>query len=224
MTDLSGDAYIKGNFAHRPDIVEAFLALPFPILKADFLRYLLLFNEGGVYSDLDVSCEDIPIRDWIPAEYKRNASVVVGWEFDVGWGDSFTREFATWTLMAKPGSPHIAMVVDDILEGLHEKTKEYNITIAEMTWTMVGDVVGLTGPRRMTRSILKSLEETLGDDFDEGSIVALSQPKLVGDVLILPGYSFALSSNHYKPEDTQGPAFVTHHFDGSWKNDHGGEM
>jgi hypothetical protein len=42
-------------------------------------------------------------------------------------------------------------------------------------------------------------------------------------VLVLPGYSFALSSNHYNPEDTQGPALVTHHFDGSWKNDHGGE-
>jgi alpha 1,6-mannosyltransferase len=224
MTDALGDTYVKEKFAHRPDIVDAFLALPFPILKADFLRYLLLFNEGGIYSDLDVSCEDTPIRDWIPEQYKKDANVVVGWEFDVGWGDHFTREFATWTIMARPGSPHIAMVLDDILEGLREKTIEHNVTIADMTWTMIGDVVDLTGPRRMTRGILKSLKATLGDKFDEGSIAALYEPKLVGDVLILPGYSFALSSNHYKPEDTLGPALVTHHFEGSWKNEHGGEM
>ncbi|CZR58328.1 related to alpha-1,6-mannosyltransferase [Phialocephala subalpina] len=223
LTDLSGDAYVKEKFAHRPDIVEAFLALQFPILKADFLRYLLLFNEGGIYSDLDVSCEDTPIRDWIPAQYKEDASVIVGWEFDVGWGDSFVRQFATWTIMARPRSPHILMVLDDILEALREKTEEHNVTIANMTWTMVGDVVDFTGPRRMTRSILKSLKATLGGKFDERSIAALYEPKLVGDVLILPGYSFALSSNHYKPEDKQGPALVTHHFDGSWKNDHGGE-
>lgn len=223
MTDLSADAYVKEKFTHRPDIVEAFLALPFPILKADFLRYLLLFKEGGVYSDLDVSCNDTPIRDWTPAQYKKDVNLVVGWEFDVGWGDNIVREFATWTIMARPGSPHLSMVLDDILEGLREKTKEYNVTIADLTWSMVGDVVDLTGPRRMTRSILKSLKATLRDEFDEKSIATLFEPKLVGDVLILPGYAFARSSNHYKPEDTQGPALVTHHFDGSWKNDHGGQ-
>lgn len=223
ITDLSGDAYVQKTFAHRPDIVDAFLALPFPILKADFLRYMLLFNEGGVYFDLDVSCEGQPIRDWIPEQYRKEASLVVGWEFDVGWGDSFVREFATWTIMAKPRSPHLLMLLDDILEGLREKTEEYNVTVAELTWTMVGDVVDLTGPRRMTRSIYKSLKATLGDDFDQENIAALYEPKLIGDVLVLPGYSFALSSNHYKPEETQSPVLVTHHFDGSWKNDNGGE-
>jgi mannosyltransferase OCH1-like enzyme len=223
MTDLSGDAYVKEKFAHRPDIVEAFLALPFPILKADFLRYMLLFNEGGVYSDLDVSCEDTPIRDWIPVQYKKDASVVVGWEFDFGWGDNLLRQFASWTIMARPGSPHMLMVLDDIVEGLREKEREHNVSIADMTLAMVGDVVDLTGPRRMTRSILKSLKATLGDEFDEGSIAAISESKLVSDVLVLPAYSFALSSNRYTPEDPQGPALVTHHYAGSWKNDHGGE-
>jgi alpha 1,6-mannosyltransferase len=120
-------------------------------------------------------------------------------------GDNFIREFAIWTIMARPGPTHLLLVVDDILEGLREKTKEHNVTIANLTWSMVGDVVDLMGPRRMTRSILKSLKAILGD------------------VLILPGHSFALSSNRYRPEDTQGPALVTHHFDGGWKNDHGGE-
>ena len=224
MTDDSAETYVKEKFGHRPDIIEVFLALPLPILKADLLRYLLLLNEGGIYNDLDVSCEDTPIRDWIPSRYRHNTSVVVGWEFDVGWFDGFVRQLETWTIMARPGSPHMAMVVDDILEDLHAKTREHNVAIAGLTWAMLGDVVDVTGPRRMTRSIMKSLKSTLGDEFDEGSLVALPEPKLVSDVLFMPGYSFALSSNHYKPEDTQGPTLVTHHFKGSWKNAQGGEL
>lgn len=222
MTDLSSDAYVKEKFASRPDIVEAYLALPFPILKADFLRYLLLFADGGIWSDLDVSCEGIPIRDWIPAQYKNHAGLVVGWEFDVGWGNNFVRQFASWTVMAKPRSPHISMVIDDILEGLRNKTEEHKVAVADLTLDMIGDVVDLTGPRRMTTSLIKSLEMTLNETIDIKNISTLYEPRLVGDVLILPGYSFAASSNHY--QGTQGPALVTHHYAGSWKNEHGGEL
>ena len=147
----------------------------------------------------------------------------MGWEFDIGWGDNFVREFATWTMMARPASRHLLMVLDDILEGLHQKTVDYNVSIADLTWTMVGDVVDLTGPRRFTSSVLKSLKSSLGRDFEEKSISAIDEPKLVGDVLILPGYSFSHSSNRYTPEDKQSPVLVTHHGAGSWKNDHGGE-
>lgn len=69
---FSDDAYDKEKFAHRLDVVETFLSPPFHILKADFLRYLFLFNDGGIYSDLDVSCEGTPISDWVPgAIHKR---------------------------------------------------------------------------------------------------------------------------------------------------------
>lgn len=86
---------------------------------------------------------------------------------------------------------------------------------------MVGDVVDITGPRRMTRGIIKSLKSILNDAFDERNITGLVEPVLVGDVLILPGYSFAASSNHYKED--KGPALVTHHYAGSWKHDHSGK-
>jgi alpha 1,6-mannosyltransferase len=95
MTDILGDIYVKETFKSRPEIIETYLALPIPILKADLLRYLLLHTEGGIWSDLDVSCEDVPIHDWIPAQYKKEASLVVGWEFDIGWGDNVVRQFAS---------------------------------------------------------------------------------------------------------------------------------
>lgn len=57
------------------------LSKPISILKADLLRYPLLFAKGGILSDLDVSCEDTPIQDWIPEKYKKNANLILGWEF-----------------------------------------------------------------------------------------------------------------------------------------------
>ena len=223
MTDSSGDLFVQENFAFRPDIVDTYLALPIPILKADFLRYLLLYSRGGVWNDLDVSCEDTPIRDWIPQDLKDNVNLVVGWEFDVGWGENIMRQFATWTVLAKPQSPHLMVVIDDILDAVRQVTEERQISIPHLTTDMISDVVDFTGPRRFTRGVIKSLESSLQKSIDNKEISHLLEPMLVGDVLILPGYSLARSMNTYETNNT-GPAFVTHHYAGSWKNKLGGEV
>ncbi|KAF2799743.1 glycosyltransferase family 32 protein [Melanomma pulvis-pyrius CBS 109.77] len=224
MTDLSADTYVKDSFAHRPEIVETYLGLTIPILKADLLRYLLLFDKGGIWSDLDISCEGPPIDEWVPQKYKSKASLVVGWEFDVGWGGNFVRQFTSWTIMAKPGLSHMSMVIDDIVEGLRNKTVEHKVSLGELTLAMTGDVVDITGPRRLTVSVLKSLELTLNKTIPLADISNLMKPKLVGDLLIMPGYSFALSSNKYgEGKAPPGTPLVTHHYAGTWKNDHGGE-
>ncbi|ELR06628.1 hypothetical protein VC83_00379 [Pseudogymnoascus destructans] len=120
------------------------------------------------------------------------------------------------------GSPHISVIIDDILEGVREKADKYEIAIADLTLDMIGDVCDLTGPRRMTRSIMKSLRLTLDETVDERNISNLYEPKLIGDVLVLPGFSFAASTNHYKEE--QEPALLTHHYASSWRNKHGVEL
>lgn len=45
--------FVKQQYAHRPDIIRVYKAIQTPVLEADFLRYLLLAAEGGVYSDID---------------------------------------------------------------------------------------------------------------------------------------------------------------------------
>ncbi|ORY59153.1 uncharacterized protein BCR38DRAFT_445730 [Pseudomassariella vexata] len=224
MTDDEGDTYVRRTFASRPDIVDSYLGLTIPILKADLLRYLLLYAEGGIWSDLDVSCEGTPIDEWIPVQFKSKTGLVVGWEFDVGWGDNFIRQFNSWTIMAQPGLPHVAMVIDDILQGLRDKMAEHNVTLAELRLSMVGDVVHLTGPIRFTMSVLKSLESTINGTVDIVHFSNLREPKLVGDVLVMPGYAFAASSNKYESNEVLGPPLVTHHYAGTWKNEQGGEL
>lgn len=222
ITDSSADAYVIERFAHRPDIAETYLALTIPILKADLLRYLLLFADGGLWSDLDVSCKGIPIHDWIPEEYKKNASLVVGWEFQTV-NDQEMREFTSWMIMAKPGLRHMSMVINDTMEALHKKAEDNDVPLSDLTMAMVGDIVWLTGPMAMSRSIIKSLGiEKLNINY--GTTPYVFEPQLFDDVLILPGYSFSASLQDYKDDEHPGPTLVTHHFMGSWKNDDGGEV
>lgn len=242
MTDSSADSWVRRTYnASHPELVDIFLGLrglsspagstmqpcadkiwmmPVPIWKADLLRYLLLFAEGGIYCDLDVSCE-APIDGWIPPQYEGKANLVVGWEFDVGWGESIFRQFTTWVIMARPGSPHVWMVVQDILDSFKSTMLENEVSVAGLTLQMGGDVVDATGPRRFTRGILKSMGQAFDTTLQD--IQALKEPKLAGDVLVLPGYAFAASANTYDKEFTVPPPLAKHHYAGTWKNDKGGE-
>lgn len=220
VTDISGDAFVADHFATRPDIVETFLAVHIPIVKADLLRYLILYTHGGIWNDLDVSCE-APISEWIPAQYQANASIVVGLEFDI---DIWVRQFASWTIVAKPQSPHMLTVVEDCIDALHEKSREYNVGIPDLKLNTLGDIVDFSGPRRLTRGILKSLSTNLNTTVGNDEIAHVSEPRLIGDVLVLPDYSFANSMNEQHGDQIPGQVLVTHHYAGSWKNEFGGEL
>ncbi len=114
LTDSSADRWVQHTFGGtHPDLVEVFLGLTVPIVKADLLRYLLLWAEGGVYNDLDVSC-NVPIREWIPAALLPGAandtSIIAGWEFDYGWSPTIKRQLATWTIASVVSRPSLHCV------------------------------------------------------------------------------------------------------------------
>lgn len=219
LTDESGDQFVRDHFTSHPDIVDGFLAIRIPIIKADLVRYLVLYHAGGIWNDLDVSCQ-VPISDWVPEQYKANASIVVGMEFDV---DIWIRQFASWTIMAKPKSPHMLTVVEDCLEGLESRAKELGVGMQDLRLDMIGDIVDVSGPRRLTRGIQKSLSNTLGQEVGNDDVAHISQPKLIGDVLVMPDYAFADSMNQQYGDKKVGKVLATHHYAGSWKNANGGE-
>ncbi|PVI01354.1 glycosyltransferase family 32 protein [Periconia macrospinosa] len=224
LTDEDADEYVKKSWKFRPDIVDIYLGLTIPIVKADLLRYLLLFDQGGIWSDLDISCEGVPVDDWIPQQHKA-AGLVVGWEFDMGWGTAFIRQFASWTIMAKPGSPHMLQVIEDITASLRGIMEKQEIPIQNVTLTMTGEIVDFSGPRRFTNSVIASIGKSVNRTIKLDEISQLLQPKQIGDVLILPGVSFAASANTYTDEEKEQlpPKLVTHHYAGTWKNPEGGE-
>jgi alpha 1,6-mannosyltransferase len=225
MTDESSDTWVRATFASRPDIVDIYTRLTVPIFKADILRYLLLYAHGGIWSDLDVSCEGVPIDEWVPSKYQDDANLVVGWEFDVGWEGQYVRQFTSWIIMARPHSPHMMQVVDDILATLREKTAANGFSVEEANRKNVGDVVDFSGPRRLTRSIYASLGKQMNKSVGANDFKEIYEPRLLGDVLVMPGRSFAASANRYEEGDEARlpPQLVEHHYAGTWKNEQGGE-
>jgi alpha 1,6-mannosyltransferase len=146
---------------------------------------------------------------------------VVGWEFDYGWPGSYVRQSTSWTIMARKDPPHLMQVIDDILDTLHAKLEENNLSVENATLKIMGDVVDFTGPRRLTYGVYKSLGKQLNRTIEGGDLAEILQPKMLGNVLVMPGRSFAASLNTYTPEEEAQlpPQLVEHHYAGTWKND-----
>ena len=99
-------------------------------------------------------------------------------EFDVGWGDDFVRQSANWTIMAKPRSLHKLMIVDDNLDVVRETTEKHKVNVTDPTLEMTSEVVDFTGPRRLTRSVFRSLTQMLNVTVDHRNASDLMEPKV----------------------------------------------
>ncbi|KAJ3217271.1 membrane-bound alpha-1,6- mannosyltransferase Initiation-specific [Dinochytrium kinnereticum] len=60
------------------NIVQTFKKLPLPSQKAAFLKYLVLYKEGGVVADMDAECLK-PVQSWTVG--RKGVSVVLGKEW-----------------------------------------------------------------------------------------------------------------------------------------------
>lgn len=213
MMDQKSDGWVEEAFRNRPDVVETYHNLSIPILRADLLRYLLLYHEGGMWFDLDVECGNVPIDEWVPPNWKANTSLVVGWEFDAGLSNDVSHQINSWTIMSRPGSAHMLQAIDDITKAIHDEANEHSVPVSELKLHMVPDVVDFTGPARLTRSLFRSLEKTLGRSVDRRVVQGILEPKQLGDVVFMPGWAFAATQGQYPEEDRDkiGPRLVIHH-------------
>lgn len=220
MTDEQGDSFVRKHFSNRPDIVDLFLRLPIPIVKADLFRYLALVAEGGIYADIDVFCEQ-PISTWLPQEHANSIdsiSLIIGLEFDFefrGEDKEVASQFANWVIASKPGNKHLKHVIDTAVAGIYAIAEKNNVDLERLELWMFPDVVNIAGPKRMTISVLESLSEDLKQLVDDRMISGAKEPRLVGDVLVMPNNAFAAMQAGF-PTD-RGPVLVTHHYAGSWK-------
>ena len=206
-------------------LLADFLALQDPILRADLIRYILLYSEGGVYADTDTHCLR-PIEDWIPAHLRENVSLVLGIEGDSGSADnlidgfSYPVQFASWTIFAKPGHPILNKIIDRVRIQLHTLAARQNTTLGGIVASYM-DVIDTTGPGVFSGSIYEGLSEAAGELVDSRNLTGLTAPKLFGDVLILPITAFAPGMDHSGSKGWESEeALVGHLFAGSWKNTH----
>lgn len=132
-----------------PRIAAIWDALPKGILRSDMLRYLLMYLEGGVYTDVDTRLIK-PIstwgkstarlwnngRDWLDEEQQSEhadslprANIILGIEADVGnradWHDWWARpiQIAQWTLSATPFHP---IYLDTLMQIARQTAAAYD--------------------------------------------------------------------------------------------------
>lgn len=216
VTDAMTLPLLHHLYAAVPDVIKAYEALPMPVLKADFFRYLILLARGGVYSDIDTHALK-PAVDWVPDALRQRVGLVVGIEADPDredWADWYSRriQFCQWTILAKPGHP----ILRDVVVRITEETLK-----RKHRGTLHKDqkgVVEFTGPAIWSDVIMDYFDSTTSGGITWESFTLLKSPKRVNDVVVLPITGFSPGVGQMGSRDTGDPqAMVRHTFEGSWK-------
>ncbi|KAI9653139.1 MAG: membrane-bound alpha-1,6- mannosyltransferase Initiation-specific [Bathelium mastoideum] len=227
ITDNVAVHLIRHLYASVPAVLEAYSALPLPVLKADFFRYLILLARGGIYSDIDTTALKCAV-DWVPAEVPRSTyGLVIGIEADPDrpdWHDWYARriQFCQWTIQAKPGHPVLREIVAKITEDALAMRRAGRLSAND---DPDKTVMEFTGPGVWTDTVFNYFNDDEYFDLSTGSgnisweqFTGIRQAKKVGDVVVLPITSFSPGIGTMGAgEDDDPMAFVKHAFEGSWK-------
>ena len=222
ITDDVAVHLIRHFYASVPEIQEAYEALPEPVLKADFFRYLILLARGGIYSDIDTTALKSAV-EWVPTEIPRSSyGLVIGIEADPDrpdWKEWYSRriQFCQWTIQSKPGHP----VLVDIVAAITEETLRRK-AVGQLTMKHTKSVIEFTGPAIWTDTIFRFFNNAEFFDMStsKGNITyqhftGMTQPKKVGDVMVLPITSFSPGVGQMNAGEVDDPmAFVKHNFEG----------
>jgi alpha 1,6-mannosyltransferase len=195
-------------------------------MRSDFLRYLLLSVEGGVYSDTDTLAIK-SVDNWIDLELRDKVRLVVGIEFDrldgPWWGDiPHELQFCQWTIAAAPGHPVFQKMVNRTLVALDElSVQQGGAPIPDLKLESM-DVMNTTGPAAWTDAVFLQLQEYEPALFSVRDLAFMTEPRLIGDVLVLPIDAFGmgqLHSNSTNDGTIPRAALIKHEFYGSWRPD-----
>ncbi|KAK3298601.1 nucleotide-diphospho-sugar transferase [Chaetomium fimeti] len=225
ITDQVAVNLIRLLYASVPEVLEAYDALPLPVLKADFFRYLILLARGGIYSDIDTYALRSAV-DWIPAAVPRDTvGLVIGIEADPDrpdWKEWYSRriQFCQWTIQAKAGHPVLREIVRQITNRTLERKKDGSLKGLNNK-----SVIEFTGPALWTDVIFDYFNDERFFDMshstgpiDWNNFTGMETSRRVGDVVVLPITSFSPGVEQMGAKDYDDPmAFVKHDFEGTWK-------
>ncbi|KAI1767984.1 glycosyltransferase family 32 protein [Hypoxylon sp. FL1150] len=232
LTDSNDMNYVEqhygpGGFNHI-SIVDFYRSVNASIIKADLLRYLIMYAEGGIYADIDVEALR-PVHRFIPERYDESEiDMVIGVEIDqpefkdhrILGGKS--QSFCQWTFMAKPQQAVMLKLVENIQSWLTNLAKKQNVPIGEVVLDF-DEVISGTGPSAFTAAVLEEMNErSSGESITWDVFHDLRESKVVGGILVLDVEAFAAGQGHSDSgnHDARG-ALVKHHYHASnWPSRH----
>nr|POE76700.1 initiation-specific alpha-1,6-mannosyltransferase [Quercus suber] len=206
VLDSAAATLIHDVYAEIPEIYHAYDALPKPVLKADFFRYLVLLARGGVYSDIDTTALK-PVSSWVPSEFPtKSYGLVIGIEADPDrpdWQDWYARriQFCQWTIQSKPGHPVLVDVVASIAKETLQRQASGKLSKAD-----IKDVMDFTGPGVWTDAIFKFFDQpSVTGNITWHKFANLTQPIKVADIVVLPITSFSPDVGHMGSKPSSDP-------------------
>ncbi|KAF2097677.1 alpha-1,6-mannosyltransferase Och1 [Rhizodiscina lignyota] len=232
LTDDNELEYIEWHYGphglNRPDIIELYRSISASIIKADLLRYMIMYAEGGVYADIDVEALR-PVNKFIPERYNnQDVDMVIGIEIDQ---PAFLdhpilgpkcKSFCQWTFMCKPHLPVMIRLIENIQRWLQKLAKERGVPISELELDF-NDVIAGTGPAAFTMAVLEQMNvDNYGDEVTWDTFHDLAESKLINGFLVLNVEAFAAGQGHSDSgnHDSRG-ALVKHHYHASgWPTKH----
>lgn len=231
LTDSNDIQYVESRYGpeglNRPDIVHVYRSITAKIVRADILRYLVMYAEGGLYADIDVEALR-PISRFIPERYDgRDIDMVIGIEIDqptyldhpiLG---KKCKSFCQWTFMCKPGLPVMLRLVENIMAWINDLARRQNVPISEVRLDF-DDIIAGTGPSAFTDAILEDLSHRLGHQVTWDNFHNMAESKLLGGVLVLTVEAFAAGQGHSDSGNHQSRnALVKHWYHASsWPSSH----
>lgn len=190
------------------------------VLRADLLRYMLMFARGGVYADIDTSAL-LHVDRWIPENLgSQVVNAVIGIEYDDSTYKMFVRpiSFCQWTLLSKPGHPIFERAINRVVSNLQFLARKQKVkSLSQLKLDKI-DVLEATGPGMISDVVLEVLQDQLpNQNISWATFHDQREGKLFGDVVILPVNGFAGNQKHSHSGDTRyGDKLVQHHFGRSW--------
>jgi len=220
FNDEQAQVWVEQVFGDIPEIVDVYTRLPRPVCKSDLLRYLLLWFEGGLWTDTDAICLQ-PIDDWLTSSQWSDPSLKAitaietdrpywyepNWRWLSWTSPEDNYGFTTWTILSKPFSPTfrrtLVLSVSATLELLNSEVQDF--TDAQILTT--------TGPTLFTVAVLQTMacEDDSCHPVGWLNVTNIAESKAIGSTLILPASSF-------NARKERGPGrFIQHLGDHSWR-------
>ncbi|PGH07813.1 hypothetical protein GX51_01523 [Blastomyces parvus] len=231
LTDHNDLYYLETHFGpkglNRPDIIYVYRSLTATIIKADLLRYLVMYVEGGAYADIDVEALR-PLDNFIPDRFnEQEIDMIIGVEIDQPEFKNHSvlgpksQSFCQWTFACKPRLPVMLKLVDNIIRWLNQLAKKQNVPISQITLDF-DDVISGTGPSAFTGAILEDMSHRTGRKVTWDTFHNMAESKVVGGILVLTVEAFAAGQGHSDSGSHNArTALVKHHFHASgWPNNH----
>lgn len=174
MTRTSAAVFLGDEFSQVPDLIRLYESYPYNVLRADLLRYLILWYHGGYYADMDIlparpvkSCPSLsPLFATPPTKVP---SLVLGIEIDEpyaspqlmhDWHWSRSYGFIQYNMYApRRFSPLLRRAIVRVLS--HTRQHQQHSNYFSRPKYDESTTLEITGPGVFTDAVLDVLSETL---------------------------------------------------------------